>query len=89
MKKEFIKRILESPNISEKDLNEFIDEYTFIKLNRRISGEELSGISQLIKAGVFNLRFALLEAARSLDLYVITAFNSDGVILKTHVYEAV
>jgi hypothetical protein len=88
MTKEFIKRILESPNILEKDLNEFIDEYTFDKLNKRISGVELSGIIQLIRAGIFNLRFALLEAARSLDLNVITAFDHNGVILKTHIYES-
>lgn len=88
MTKEFIKRLLESPNISEQDLNEFIDEHTFNKLNRRISGEELSGISQLIKAGMFNLRFALLEAADTLGLNVITAFDKNGLIVKTKVYES-
>lgn len=88
MTKEFIKRLLESPNISEQDLNEFIDEHTFNKLNRRISGEELSGISQLIKVGMFNLRFALLEAADTLGLNVITAFDKNGLIVKTKVYES-
>jgi hypothetical protein len=88
MTKEFVKRILESNNITDKDLNEFIDDYTYTKLNRRISGEELAGILQLIRMGVFNLRFALLEAATMLELNVITAFDKNGVIVKTHVYES-
>jgi len=88
MTKEFIKRLLESNSISEKDLAEFIDDYTYSKLNRRISGEELSGIIQLVKMNLFDLRFAFFEAARDLNLNVITATNKDGVILKTHVYES-
>ena len=88
MTKAFIKRLLESTNISENDLNKFITEYTFSKLDKHISAEELSGISQLIKLNLFNLRYALLEAARSLDLNVITAINKNGIIVKTHVYES-
>ncbi len=88
MTKEFIKRLLTSTSISEKDLNEFIAQYTFDKLKRDISGEELLAISHLVKTGVFDLRFALLEAARDLDLNVMTAVNKNGVIIHTHVYES-
>lgn len=88
MKKTFIKRLLESSNVSDTDLKTFVQEYTFEKKNQNITGQELLGIVQLIKLGYFDLRFALLEAARSLDLNVITAFDKNGNILKTHVYES-
>ena len=88
MTKEFIKRLLESPTISDTDLNTFISEYTLEKLNRNITGEELMAIAMLIKTGHFNLRFALLEAAKSLDLNVLTIADQMGTIIRTHVYES-
>lgn len=88
MNKEFIKRLLESPSITEQDLNTFIQEYTLEKKKRDITGQELLAISQMIKGRFFDLRFALLEAAKDLDLNVITAIDKNGVIVKTHVYES-
>lgn len=88
MKKSLVKRLLEKPNISEKDLHTFISEYTLQQLGENITAEQLLGISQLIKSGYFNLRYALLQAARSLGLNVIIAYDNNGELLKTHVYES-
>lgn len=88
MKKEFIKHLLESPIISDTELNTFITEYTLKKLGENITGEQLLAIHQFIKIGYFNLRYALLEAARDLDLNVLTITDRNGVIIRTHVYES-
>ena len=88
MTKEFIKRLLESQTITDIDLNTFISEYTINKLGTDITGEQVLGIATLIKTGYFDLRFALLEAAKSLDLNVLTITDRNGVILRTHVYES-
>lgn len=87
MKKELIQRLLSSNTVTSEDLNEFISQYTFNKLNRHITGEELQGISQLIQMGVFNLRYAVIEVATDLKLNVMNALDKNGHILKTYVYE--
>lgn len=88
MKKELIQRLLASNTVTSEDLNEFISQYTFNKLNRHITGEELQSISQLIQMGVFNLRYAAIEAAKDLGLNIISAFDKNGVIIYTHIYES-
>lgn len=87
MNKELIQRLLSSTQINLKDLNEFISNYTYNKLNRHITGEELQGIIHLIQMNIFNLRYAVLEAANDLKLNVMSAFDKNGVLLKTYVYE--
>lgn len=87
MNKELIQRLLASNHVTSQDLNEFISQYTYNKLNRHITGEELQGISQLIQMGMFNLRYAVIEAAKDLNLNVMSAFDKNGNILKTYVYE--
>lgn len=87
MDKNLVKRLLESTTIDRTDLNIFIMQHTFNKLNRDISVEELQSISQYVQMGVFNLRYALLEAAQDLGLNVMEISTTDGQLLKTHVYE--
>lgn len=86
MDKELVKRLLTTNKIDLVDLNSFITEYTFEKKNRHITPQELNAIVSLIQNGIFNLRFALQEAANSLGLTVMTAASKDGVILRTEVY---
>lgn len=88
MNKEVVKRLLQ--NISKvelKDLNTFITEYVSFELKKDVTVEELQAIVQLLQHGQFNLNYALLRAARSLNLNVLDTFNSAGQLLRRDVYE--
>lgn len=89
MNKEIVKRILTNNTINISDLNTFITEYVYEKLNRDITAEELKGIVQMIQAKIFNLRFAVLEAAKMLNLDVFSVFDKNGNLIRTDVYESV
>lgn len=86
MDKELVKRLLTSNQIDITDLNIFISDYVLHTKKRHVTPQELHGIVALLNNGVFNLRFALMEAARALDLTVLTATNGNGQIIHTSVY---
>lgn len=69
------------------DLTLFISEYTEFKLKRAISSVELEGIIQLIRMNIFNLRYALLQAGKSLNLNILSTYDKNGILLRTDVYE--
>lgn len=87
MNKELIKRLLENSSIQMEDLTKFITEYTEFKLKRIISSTELQGIIQLIQMNIFNLRYAVIEAAKILGLNVLSTYDKNGNLLRTDVYE--
>jgi hypothetical protein len=88
MDKKLVTKILSSNQISLEDLNTFVSEYTHEKLDKNITSQELSGIIQMIQMGMFDLRYAALEAAKMLGLHVLTIADKNGVLLKTHIYES-
>lgn len=87
MNKELIQRMLTNSQIQMNDLTIFITEYTEFKLKRVISTSELQGIIQLIQMNIFNLRYALIEAGRLLNLNILSTYDKNGILLRTDVYE--
>jgi len=87
MNKELITRLLSNSPIQLEDLTKFITEYTEFKLKRIISSEELQSIIQLIQMNIFNLRYAVIEAAKCLKLNILSTYDKNGNLLRTDVYE--
>lgn len=81
--KEIIKLILENKPIDLTQLNTFITEYVKKLKNIDVTPLDLQGIIQVIQIGTFNLRYAALMAAISLNLNVTTVFGKDNRILRT------
>jgi len=86
--KDLIIRILTSNTVNINDLSEFIVQYTHSCLNKDITPVEINGIIQAIQMGIFDLRFAVLQAAQKINLYIMTITDKNGVLLKTHTYES-
>ena len=76
MKIDTIKKILQTNNISEQLLNEFITDYIKSEKNKDISLEELMAIRQLIQMGVFDIRYAATQAAIKLNYNVLNIYHS-------------
>lgn len=83
MNKDLIRKLLTSNMFETQDILTFIAEYTFHKLKRDISGDELFGIHRLIQEGVFNLNYALVQAALIEGLNVLRVFDKQGILIKT------
>lgn len=88
MNKELIIKMLNTDKVELSDLNTFISDYTKFKLNKDITAQELAGIIQAIQMRIFDLRFALVQAARDLDLNVLTILDKTGKLITTEVYES-
>ena len=86
MDKKLVLKMLTSNSISGKDLNIFIFEYVKMKKSKELSVEEVKQIAEIVKFGIFNLEYALKEAAKDLNIQVITLTNEFQVI-KTFAYE--
>lgn len=87
MNKQIVIRLLTTEQIDLNELADFVNEYTFNELNRRITSEELSGIIQAIRMGIFDIRYAAMKAAYDLKLNVMEIFNRNGYLVKTIVTE--
>lgn len=89
MNKDLVKRLLQNiSRVELSDLNTFISEYVLFELKREVTSEELQTIASLLQQGRFNLNYALLRAARSLNLNVLDTFNTSGQLMRRDVYEA-
>lgn len=89
MNKDLVKRLLQNiSRVELSDLNTFISEYVLFELQREVTLEELQIITSLLQQGRFNLNYALLRAARSLNLNVLDTFNASGQLMRRDVYEA-
>ena len=89
MNKDLVKRLLQNiSRVELSDLNTFISEYVLFELKREVTSEELHMIASLLQQGRFNLNYALLRAARSLNLNVLDTFNASGRLMRRDVYEA-
>lgn len=87
MYKDIVIQLIKNKSVSENDINEFITEYVKIKKKKDITGEQLTGIKELIKLGFFNLGYAAREAARDLKLNITTVHDVQGNMLRVDVTE--
>lgn len=87
MNKNIVTHILTAEQIDINKLVIFVKEYTFNKLNREITANEISSIIQAIQMGILDIRYAAKQAALVLNLYVMEVFNKNGYLVKTFVYE--
>jgi len=87
MYKNIVIQLIKNKSVSEENINEFIVEYSKIKKNRDITGEELTSIKELIKMRIFNLEYAAREAARDLKLNITCVYDKKGNLLHTDVEE--
>lgn len=87
MDKKIVTQILVENQVDMNNLEVFVKEYVFEKLNKNITADQLVGIISLIQFNQFDLRFAAKQAAAILNLNVLEVFNAQGLLLKTIVYE--
>ena len=82
MNQEILKKILSFKNTTEKEVNIFITEVVELLKNKKISNDELFGITQLRKLGIFNLREAAKLAAIKLNIEYTELYNNQGRLIK-------
>lgn len=82
MNQEILKKILSFKNTTEKEVNIFITEVVELLKNKKISNDELFGITQLLKLGIFNLREAAKLAAIKLNIKYTELYNNQGRLIK-------
>jgi len=87
MDRDVVIQIIEGKVITQNQLNDFIVAYTENQLGRTVTGEELSGILQLLRMGTFNLRFAATKVAKELDLSIINVFDKNNMFIRSYVYD--
>lgn len=88
MYKEIIIKILNSTQITENELSEFILEYVKEEKNISLTSSQLLSIKTYIIRGAFNLFYAAkIAASKFEDLTVISVQNlTTGQIIKTICY---
>lgn len=84
MEKEIIIKILKQQQITLEELNKFIVDYIQLKQAKDITSEQIKGIIQFISMGLFDLRFAALQAAEALKIDVSTLLDSNNNIIQTY-----
>lgn len=87
MEKALVTKLLTSNQANISDITQFIHQYVLEEKNKEPTVQEINGIITLINNGLFDIRYALLVAARKINLIVLTAIDSNNNILKTYVYE--
>ena len=70
MNKEVVKKAILGQNISEKEYNEFLNDYVKETINKDLTLEDMNVIKTLISQGVFDISFALEKAASILKLQI-------------------
>jgi len=85
--KDFIKNTLENNSVDQNKLTEFIVYYCNLCGVKEPSADEIRVIFQLISNGMFDLRYALKQAANKLNLNVIETYDKNKQLIKTQVYE--
>lgn len=84
MEKEIVIKILKQQQITLEELNKFIVDYIQLKQAKAITPEQIKGIIQFISMGLFDLRFAALQAAESLKINVSTLLDINNNIIQTY-----
>lgn len=87
MNKQVVIKLLKNQTITEIEFNEFIADYVKHKKGNDATVEQLNDIKQLINSGLFNLGFAVREAARDLNLQITTVADKLGQIIRIDVTE--
>lgn len=85
--KEIVKKLITRKNITEEDLNIFLTTY-ISENNKTVTSKQLQTIKQLIASGAFSLSYAVMEAAKKLNLTIISVLDlNTNNILRVDVYE--
>jgi len=84
MEKEIVTKILKQQQITLEELNKFIVDYIELKQAKSITPEQIQGIIQFIRMGLFDLRFAALQSAEILKMKVSTLLDADNNIIQTY-----
>ena len=85
MDKKIITKILKNERVTLAELNSFISSYVFNQKETNVSTEQLQKITMLIQSGMFDLRFAALQAAQKVGLKVSVLKDPFDNYIKTFV----
>jgi|GEM_PF-5634320 len=78
----FIKRIINNEQINLIELNTFIVDYCKLMENKIPTQEELSEIVQLIQMKMFDLIYAVKQAAIKLNIQITSIYDKHGNIIR-------
>ena len=80
--KEFITKIINNQEINLGELNTFIVDYCKLMENKIPTQEELSGIVQLIQMKIFDLIYAVKQAAIKLNIQINSIYDKHGNLIR-------
>ena len=78
----FIKKIVNNEQINSTELNTFIVDYCKLMGNKLPTQEELSGIVQAIQMNMFDLIFAVKNAAIKLNIQLNSIYDKHGNLIR-------
>lgn len=78
----FIKKIINNEQVNLTELNTFIVDYCKLMGNKIPTQEELSGIVQLIQMKIFDLVYAVKQAALKLNIQINILYDKQGQQIK-------
>jgi len=83
---EIVKKIVSLKNITIQELNEFVVDYIKEEKGSEPTSEQLLKIIELIKSGIFDVRYAANKMAQKLNLQITTISNTQtGQVLRIDV----
>ena len=80
--KNFINKIVNNEQVNLTELNTFIVDYCKLMKNKIPTQEELSGIVQLIQMNIFDLIFAVKQAAQKLNIQINSIYDKHGNMIR-------
>ena len=80
--KNFINKVINNNQINLEELNTFIVDYCKLMDNKIPTQQELLMITELIQSGMFNLLFAVKNAAVKLNIQINTLYDKHGNLIK-------
>ena len=80
--KEFINKIINNQQVNLNELHTFIVDYCKLMENKIPTQEELSGIVQLIQMKMFDLIYAVKQAAIKLNIQITSIYDKHGNIIR-------
>ena len=78
----FIKKIINNEQINSTELNTFIVDYCKLMGNKIPTQQELSGITQAIQMNMFDLIFAVKNAAIKLNIQLNSIYDKHGNLIR-------
>ena len=80
--KNFINKIINNEQVTLEELNTFIVDYCELMDNKTPTGAELQLIVQMIQMKMFDLIYAVKQAAIKLNIQINTLYGKHGEIIK-------